>query len=147
MSLTNSSEENEKKQPKMDRITVSLDEYDYKVICNMAKNRNITLSETTRRVLHGWIESNSDKLKLRYGVDTNIITQEIALASMIDTIDEIFDKLPQVFQLVDDISLIDLAEHLEINVKAVKHLIFTQGDKIKKLGLNLKYKGDRIYKE
>jgi len=147
MSSTNSNEENERKQPKMDRITVSLDEFDYKVVSNMSKNRNITLSEATRTVIHNWIESNPDKLKIHYGVDIKSITQEIALASMIDTADEIINKLPQVFQLVDDISLIDLAEHLEINVKAIKRLFFTQGDKIKKLGLDLKYKGDRIYKE
>ncbi len=147
MTPASSSEENEKKQPKMDRITVSLDEYDYKVICNMSTNRNLSLSETTRRVIHNWIEINSEKLKLRYGVDTEMITQEIALASMIGSVDEIINKFPLIFQLVDDISLIDLAEHLKINVKAVKHLIFTQAEKITKLGLNLKYKGDRIYKE
>lgn len=131
----------------MDRITVSLDEFDYNVIGNMSNNRNIPLSEATRLVIHDWIENNSEKLKDNYGVDVKIITQEIALASIIDNIDEIIDKLPQIFQLVDDISLPDLAEHLKINVKAVKHLLFTQGDRIRKSGLNLKYKGDRIYKE
>jgi hypothetical protein len=144
MSSNNS---NEAKKPKMDRITVSLDEFDYNVISNMSNNRNISLSEATRLVIHDWIENNSAKLKDNYGVDVKTITQEIALASMIDNIDEIIDKLPQIFQLVDDISLSDLAEHLKINVKAVKHLLFTQGERIRKSGLNLKYKGDRIYKE
>lgn len=144
MSSNNS---NEAKKPKMDRITVSLDEFDYNVISNMSNNRNISLSEATRLVIHDWIENNSAKLKDNYGVDVKTITQEIALASMIDNIDEIIDKLPQIFQLVDDISLPDLAEHLKINVKAVKHLLFTQGERIRKSGLNLKYKGDRIYKE
>ena len=131
----------------MDRITVSLDEFDYNVISNMSNNRNISLSEATRLVIHDWIENNSVKLKDNYGVDVKAITQEIALASMIDNIDENIKALPQVFQLVDDISLPDLAEHLKINVKAVKHLLFTQGDRIRKSGLNLKYKGDRLYKE
>jgi hypothetical protein len=144
MSSNNS---NEAKKPKMDRITVSLDEFDYNVISNMSNNRNISLSEATRLVIHDWIENNSAKLKDNYGVDVKTITQEIALASMIDNIDEIIDELPQIFQLVDDISLPDLAEHLKINVKAVKHLLFTQGERIRKSGLNLKYKGDRIYKE
>ncbi len=147
MSSNSGNEENERKKPKMDRITVSLDEFDYNVISNMSNNRNIPLSEATRLVIHDWIENNSEKLKDNYGVDVKIITQEIALASMIGNIKEIIDKLPQVFQLVDDISLKDLAEHLKINVKAVKYLLFTQGDKIQKSGLNLKYKGDRIYKE
>ncbi len=146
MTPTNSSEENEKKKPKMDRVTVSLDEFDYKVISKMAKNRNIGLSEATRIVIHNWIETNPDKLRTNYGVDINELTEQIALASMIDSESEIIKKLPQIFQLVDDISLKDLADHLEINVKAVKHLFFTQGEKIKKLGINLKFKGDRIYK-
>ena len=146
MTPPNSSEEIEKKKPKMDRITVSLDEFDYKVISKMAKNRNIGLSEATRIVIHNWIETNPDKLKTNYGVDINELTEELAMASMIDSVSEIIIRLPQIFQLVDDISLIDLADHLEINVRAVKHLFFTQGEKIEKLGLNLKFKGDRIYK-
>jgi len=146
MTPTNSSEENEKKKPKMDRVTVSLDEFDYKVISKMAKNRNIGLSEATRIIIHNWIETNPDKLRTNYGVDVKELTEQIAFASMIGSINEIIEKLPQIFQLVDDISLIDLADHLEINVKAIKHLFFTQGEKIKKLGMNLKFKGDRIYK-
>ena len=146
MTPPNSSEENEKKKPKMDRVTVSLDEFDYKVISKMAKNRNIGLSEATRIVIHNWIETNPDKLKTNYGVDIEDLTEQIALASMIDSVNEIINELPQIFQLVDDISLIDLADHLEINVKAIKHLFFTQGEEIKKLGMNLKFKGDRIYK-
>jgi hypothetical protein len=146
MTPPNSSEENEKKKPKMDRVTVSLDEFDYKVISKMAKNRNIGLSEATRIVIHNWIETNPDKLKTNYGVNIEDLTEQIALASMIDSVNEIINELPQIFQLVDDISLIDLADHLEINVKAIKHLFFTQGEEIKKLGMNLKFKGDRIYK-
>ena len=146
MTPSNSSEENEKKKPKMDRVTVSLDEFDYKVISKMAKNRNIGLSEATRLVIHNWIETNPDKLKTNYGVDVKELTEGIALASMIGSVNEIINRLPKIFQLVDDINLLDLADHLEINEKAVKHLFFTQGEKIGKLGLNLKFKGDRIYK-
>ncbi len=146
MTPSNSSEENEKKKPKMDRVTVSLDEFDYKVISKMAKNRNIGLSEATRIVIHNWIETNPGKLKTNYGVDIRELTEEIALASMIDSVSDIIVRLPQIFQLVDDISLADLADHLDINVKAIKYLLFTQGEEINKLGLNLKYKGDRIYK-
>ncbi len=146
MTPPNSSEENETKKPKSDRVTVSLDEFDYKVISKMGKNRNIGLSEATRIIIHNWIETNPEKLRTNYGVDINDLTEQIAFASMIGSINEIINKLPQIFQLVDDISLLDLADHLEINVKAVKHLFFTQGEKIKKLGMNLKFKGDRIYK-
>lgn len=142
-----SQDENERKKPKMDRITVSLDEFDYKVINKMAQNRNIPLSEATRIAVHSWIENNSDILKRNYGVDIEAVTEEIALESITASVNEIINKLPQIFNLVEDISLDDLAEHLNINVKAIKNLIFSHGDKIRKAGLNLKYKGDRIYKE
>jgi hypothetical protein len=145
MTPSDSIDENEKKKPKMDRITVSLDEFDYKVISKMARNRNIALSEATRIVIHNWIENNPDKLKTNYGVDIEELTEEIALTSMISSVDENINKLPKIFQLVDDIGLNDLADHLEINVKALKNLFFTQGEKINKLGMNLKFKGDRIY--
>lgn len=144
---TDIEDENERKKPKMSRITVGLDEFDYRVIGKMAKNRNIPLSEATRIVVHNWIESNPAVLKTNYGVDIKEITEEIALESMTESFDEIVKELPRIFELVDDISLSDLAEHLDIKVKAVKSLIFTHSEKINKLGLNLRYRGDRIYKE
>jgi hypothetical protein len=113
----------------------------------MAQNRNIPLSEATRIAVHSWIENNPEILKRNYGVDIEDVTEEIALESITDSVDEIIGKLPQIFNLVEDISLEDLAEHLRVNIKAVKNLMFTQGDKIKKVGLNLKYKGDRVFKE
>jgi len=147
VSIMNSQDDNERKKPKMDRITVSLDEFDYKVITKMAQNRNIPLSEATRIAVHSWIEANPEILKRNYGVTIEDVTEEIALESITASVDEIVGKLPPVFNLVEDISLEDLSEHLGVNIKAVKNLIFTQGDMIKKAGLNLKYKGDRVYKE
>ena len=144
---TDIEDENKRKKPKMSRITVGLDEFDYRVIGKMAKNRNIPLSEATRIVVHNWIESNPAVLKTNYGVDIKEVTEEIALESMTESFDEIVKELPRIFELVDDISLSDLAEHLDIKVKAVKSLIFTHSEKINKLGLNLRYRGDRIYKE
>ena len=148
-------DENEKKKPKMDRITVGLDEFDYKVISKMAQNRNIPLSEATRIVVHSWIESNPEILKRNYGVNVEEITEEIALESAEISIDKrlqpyeeaIINELPQLFEMVDDVGLEDLADQFEVSVKAIKNIIFTHSNHIKKVGLNLKYKGDRIYKE
>ncbi|MFX1590733.1 MAG: ribbon-helix-helix domain-containing protein, partial [Promethearchaeota archaeon] len=69
-----SQDDNERKKPKMDRITVSLDEFDYKVITKMAQNRNIPLSEATRIAVHSWIETNPEILKRNYGVDIQDVT-------------------------------------------------------------------------
>lgn len=139
--------ENKVQEDKTPRISVKLDEFDYKVINRMTENRNISLSKSISNIVHHWIESKPDILKKNYGVDIKKITEEIALESISASVDEFIAKLPQVFNLVEDISLEDLSDYLGVNIKAVKNLIFTQGDKIKKAGLNLKYKGDRIYKE
>jgi hypothetical protein len=139
--------ENKVQEDKTPRISVKLDEFDYKVINKMTENRNISLSKSISNIVHHWIETKPDILKKNYGVDIKKITEEIALESISASVDEFIAKLPQVFNLVEDISLEDLSDYLGVNVKAVKNLIFTQGDKIKKAGLNLKYKGDRIYKE
>lgn len=139
--------ENKVQEDKTPRISVKLDEFDYKVINKIAENRDISLSKSISNIVHNWIESKPDILKENYGVDIKKITEEIALESISASVDEFIARLPQFFNLVEDISLEDLSDYLGVNIKAVKNLIFTQGEKIKKAGLNLKYKGDRIYKE
>jgi predicted transcriptional regulator len=139
-------DENERKKPKMDRITVSLDEFDYSVVEQMAKNRNLSLSEVMRNIVHNWIEYNPEILMRNYGVNVEEITREIVAESTEISIEEIIQKLPQFFEMVEDVSLIDLADYFGVSKKVIKKLIFEYSDEIKQIGLNLKYKGDRIYK-
>ncbi|MBD3196738.1 MAG: ribbon-helix-helix protein, CopG family [Candidatus Lokiarchaeota archaeon] len=145
-SSTSKDEQNEKKKPKMDRITVSLDEFDYSVVEQMAKNRNLSLSEVMRNIVHNWIEYNPEILMRNYGVNVEEITREIVAESIEISIEEIINKLPQFFEMVEDVSLVDLADYFKVSKKVIKKLIFEFSDKIKEVGLNLKYRGDRIYK-
>lgn len=146
------SEETEEKQP---RITVKLDEFDRKVVSKMSINRNISLSNSMRNIVHQWIEDNPDLLKKNYGIDVEEISAQIALETASIVLDktikpyekDIIKELAQFFEMVDDVSLEDLADHFDVGVKAIKNIIFTHSDKIKKEGIILKYKGDRIYKE
>ena len=136
------------------RITVKLDGFDRKVINKMATNRNISLSQAIRNIVHQWIESNPDLLKKNYGISVEEISEEIALETASITLDktlqpyekDIIKELPNFFEMVDDVSLEDLAEYFDVSIKAIKNLIFTHSAKIKELGLRLMYRGDRIYK-
>lgn len=147
-----SQEDSEEKQK---RISVKLDEFDRKIIDKIATNRDISLSQAVRNIVHQWIEINPDLLKKNYGIDVEEISEEIALESATITLDKslrpyegsIIKELPNFFAMVDDVNLKDLAEYFDVSIKAIKNLIFTHSEKINKLGLNLRYRGDRIYKE
>lgn len=148
-------ETQEETEEKQKRITVKLDGFDRKVVSKMATNRNISLSHSMRNIVHQWIEDNPDLLKKNYGIDVEEISEEIALETASITLDktlkpyekDIIKELPHFFEMVDDVSLEDLAEHFDVSVKAIKNIIFTHSEKIKKAGLILKYRGNRIFKE
>ncbi len=142
------------KRSSLSRITVGLDDFDYKVVNKMAKNRNLPLSEAMRMIVHQWIEYNPDLLKKNYGVDFGEITEEIKYETTEISLDKslnpsekiIIKELPEFFEIVDEVSIKDLAEHFGTNVKTVKKIIFTHGKEIKKTGLDLKFKEGSIYK-
>ena len=149
------SEPQDETEEKPTRITVKLDEFDRKVVSKMAVNRNISLSNTMRNIVHQWIEDNSELLKKNYAIDVEEISEQIALETASIVLDktlkpfekDIIKELPQFFEMVDDVSLEDLAEHFDVSVKAIKNVIFIHSDKIKDAGLTLKYRGNRIFKE
>jgi len=153
--MPSDSDNQEETEEKQKRITVKLDEFDRKVVSEMATNRNTSLSNAMRNIVHSWIENNPEVLKTNYGIDIELISEELALGTATITLDKtmkpyeeaIIKELPQLFKMVDDVALEDLSEHFDVSVKAIKNLIFTHSEEIKKVGLILKYRGNRIYKE
>lgn len=147
--------ENEEEIKRKSRITIGLDDFDYRVVNKMSLNRNLPLSEVIRIVVHQWIEFNPEILKRNYGIELQDITEEIQSESLEISIDKtlkpyekaMIKELPEFFELVNDVSIEDLAEHFNLNPKAIKNIIFTHGKEIKKIGLNLKLKEGRIYKK
>jgi len=137
-----------------ERITVGLDDFDHKVVSKMAKNRNLHLSEVVRTIVHQWIEYNPDLLKKNYGIGFREITEEILSDGYEVSLDKtikpfesaIIQELPNFFEIVDSISIDDLAEHFNVDNKIIRRLIFIHGKEIKKLGLNLNLKNDIIFK-
>lgn len=149
-------ESEEEYRPKrgLSRITAGLDDFDYRIVTKMARNRNLPHSEVIRIIVHQYIESFPDRLKLHYGVDINEVREEIQIETAEIFIDKtlkpyekaIIKELPEFFSSVGDASIEDLAEHFEVNTKAIKKLFFTHGKKIKSTGLDLILKEGRIYK-
>ncbi len=137
-------EETEIEKAQKKRITVGLDEFDYHVVSKMAANRKLSLSEVVRTIVHQWIEDSPDLLKKNYGIVFKEVTDEL-LSEGYDT-SLIIKELPNFFELVETISIDDLADYFKVDTKAIKKIVYTHGKEIKKLGLNLVLKNDIISK-
>ena len=141
-------------EAKKKRITVGLDDFDHKVVSKMSVNRNLSLSEVVRTIVHQWIEYNPDLLKKNYDIDFKEVTDELRQESYEISLDkslkpfekDIIKELPEFFELVESISVQDLAGHFDVDSKVIKRIIFIHGKEIKKIGLNLTLKNDVIYK-
>ncbi len=145
-------ERNEEK--KKQRITVGLDDFDHKVVNKMSVNRKSSLSEVVRTIVHQWIEYNPDLLEKNYGIVLKEVTDEILSESYEISLDKtlkpfekaIIKELPDFFEIVEMISVEDLAEHFKVDNKAIKRIIFIHSKEIRKLGLNLVLKNNEIFK-
>lgn len=125
--------------PSSPRITVSLDIFDDKVISKMSEYRDTSKSEIVRNIIHQWIEENPDTLKNNYGVSYKEINKEILVETKEITIEGLIEKLPEMFEMIESISLEELADYLEVDQKTIKKLIFKHGQELKEKGLDLKY--------
>ena len=140
------------KRSSLNRIMAGFDDFDYRVITQIAKYRNVSLSEVVRTTVHKWIENNPDTLKTNYVIDPSKVAREIKQESYEISVDkslkpyeqEIINELPDFFELVENISVKDFAEHFGIDPKVIKSLFYTHGKEIKKLGLKIILKGDLI---
>lgn len=148
-----SQEDYEQKNP---RISVKIqDDFDYKVITKMAKNRDMSLSGAVRDIVHQWILQNTETLSKTYNVDIDEINEEIFLETATLSYDKqlkpleesLINELPGFFEMVEIVDIEDLAEHFKVPVKTVKNLIFSHANIIKNKGLNLKVREGKIYRE
>ena len=136
------------------RITFTIGEFDERVILKMAKKREVSKSEIVRNLIHNWIENNHDLLKNNYEIDFKEITEELQKDILKISLDkslkplekDIIQELPEFFEIVEDVSIEDLAEHFDVDIKIIKRIIFTHGREIKKSGLNLVLKNNVIFK-
>jgi hypothetical protein len=136
------------------RVTTILEEFDYKVVNRIAKDRNLSLSEVVRTIVRYWIESNPELLKTNYGIDLKEITDELRQESYEISVDktlksfekDIIKELPVFFDIVESVSIDELAGHFDVDTRVIKRIIFIHGKEIKKLGLALTLKNNVICK-
>ncbi len=141
------------KRSNLSRVMAGFDDFDFRVINQIAKNRNISLSEVVRTIVHQWIEFNPEILERNYGINFREISEEIQRETYEISLDkslkpfekDIINELPEFFSIVEEIDLNDLAGHFEVDKKVIKRIIFTHGKEIKKIGLNLSLKNNIIY--
>lgn len=146
--------EKKEKRSSLTRLTAGLDEFDYKVVSQMASKRANSLSEVVRSIVHKWIEDNPQLLKNNYGIDLRAVTEEIERESYQVILDKelksfeqkIINELPNFFEMVEEASVEDLALHFKVDNNAIKRIIFVHGKKIKDTGLNLKLKNEIVYR-
>jgi len=149
------SDETKDKRSSLNRIMAGHDDFDYRVITQIAQNRNISLSEVVRTITHQWIESNPEILQSNYGIDLREIAKDIQRESYQISLDktikpfeqDIINELPEFFSIVEEINIDDLAGHFEVDNKVIKKILFTHGKKIKDIGLNLILKNNIIYRK
>ncbi|UCC19597.1 MAG: ribbon-helix-helix protein, CopG family [Promethearchaeota archaeon] len=136
-----------KKSSDLSRITFSLDAFDERVINLMAQKRKQSRSETVRSLIHNWIENNPNLLKSNYDIDLNDITREIEITDYNQVIQDSIQKLIKYSELFNEIEFDILAEQLEISKKILRDIIFEHKNKLEKLGIKLRIRGNLIIKE
>ena len=153
-SETDNQEEKDRKNDNP-RISVKIqDDFDYRVISDMAKKRKKSRSGAVRDIIHQWILSNTETLKKTYGVDIDEINEEIKLETASLVYDKelkplevkLIDELPEFFEMVEIVGIQDLADHFDVPIKTIKKIIYTHAKVIKSTGLNLTVKEGRIFK-
>ncbi|TET00781.1 MAG: hypothetical protein E3J90_03710 [Promethearchaeota archaeon] len=137
------------------RISVKIqDDFDYRVVSKMAKNRDTSLSGAMRDIVHQWILSNAEMLKKTYGVDIDEINEEIFLETASLVYDKelkplevkLIDELSRFFEMVEVVGIQDLADHFGVPIKTIKKILYTHAKVIKSKGLNLTVNEGRIFK-
>ena len=139
--------ENERKKPKLPRVTVSLDEFDEKIISKLVGFEGQNKSEVIRSILKKWIGENSSKIQSVYGIMFEDVRREIQLDQDVKEIEAKIEKLPIFFKRIQRIEIDRLAGQLDLNSQTLINLILENGDQLEKKGLNLIIDGEHIIKK
>jgi len=98
---TDTKPEKEEEKEKNPRISVKIqDDFDFKVVSKMAKNRDTSLSGVIRDIIHQWILSNTEMLESTYRVNIDEINEEIFLETA--SLDYDKELKPLEVELIDD---------------------------------------------
>ena len=149
--MTSSS--NDKKQDK--RITVNLDQIDYKIVETLEGVIGNSKSSVIYQMVKEWINQNSDRIMNTWNIDLvgirrNVISELKGLSiqeEMKDLEKDIIKQLPVLFETINNIEPEELASILEINAQTLKKVVLMYRKELLDLGLNLKYEDGKIQKQ
>lgn len=124
------------KSSELHLITLNLSKFDERVITLMAGNSRRFPTKIIRKIVHEWIEKNSDIIKSNYNININDVAREIVI-----------EKLIKYSELFNKIEIDVLAGQLEISKKILRDIIFEYKYKLEKLGVKLRIRGKLIVRE
>jgi len=141
----------EEEPSKTVRRTTTLDYIDSKIIENLVGTFGSSRSAVISYIIKDWVKTNSDMLRLSYGLDIVGIrhelksVKEIAIAEQIQ--ERLFKDLPVRFKRIKRFNTEKLGTLLNVHPQTLIDFITIKGDELEKLGLNLQVDGDFIIKE
>jgi hypothetical protein len=135
-----------------ERITVNIDKLDHEIITNLIGVMGNSKSAIIAQIIKEWINQNSEKMMNTWEIDlAGIKRQILAEVKGIELEKELKDyelsiinKLPEIFDSVEEIELEELAELLGVNVLTVRKIIIFHKKRLEDVGLDLIYKSGTI---
>lgn len=141
----------EEEPSKTIRRTTTLDYIDSKIIENLIGTFGRSRSGVISYIIKDWVKTNSDMLRLSYGLDIVSIRHELQSAKEIVIAEQIqerlFKDLPVRFKRMKRFNTEKLGTLLNVHPQTLIDFITIKGDELEKLGLNLQVDGDFIIKE
>jgi len=137
------------------RITVNLENIDYKIIDALEGVIANSKSAVIYQMIKEWINQNSEHIMKTWEIDLAGIrrqviaeTKGLSIKKELKDLDrEIIEQLPMLFETISSIKSKELAEILEVNQKTLQRIIFGYRKELLKLELNLIYEDGLITKK
>lgn len=142
----------EEELPKSSRITTTLDYIDAKIIEYLQGAFGNSQSAVINYIVKDWIKSNSDMLRLSYGIDIAGIRREVQSAIKgieigVEIQQKVFKELQIRFKRIKKMDIKTLSELLSVHPQTLMDIITIKGDELEKEGLNLTIDGEYVVKE
>ena len=137
------------------RITVNLDELDYKIIEILEGVIGNSKSSVIYQMIKDWINQNSERIMKTWEIDLAGIRRQVlaeikgipAKKELKELERNIITKLVEYFETAEDITPKELSELLEINQMTLQKIVFEHRKELLDAGLKLKYTGGKIVKD
>lgn len=152
MSPASNSNDTDEIPPKSVRITTTLDYIDAKIIENLQGALGNSQSSVINYIIKDWIKTNSEKIRLTYGIDIAGIRREIqSVIKGIEIEEEIqknvMSELQKRFKRIKKMKISSLAEMMSVHEQTLINIITLKGDELEEQGLDLEIDGDYIVKK